>query len=193
MCGLLLGMESPLIAIQLLWINLVTDSLPAIALGLEPMETGIMNRKPENSKKGLFADGLWSKIFVEGCMIGMLTLLSFTIGNKFYGLEVGRAMAFVSLSMLELIHSFNIKSEESIFKVGILENPYLIGAFILGAVLQIGVVSIAPIAKIFDCTPLNSIQWLWVIGISICPIFIMELQKKINEIKFGKRVYSFQK
>lgn len=186
-------MESPLLALHLLWINLVTDSLPAIALGLEPMEEGIMNRKPENSKKSLFADGLWGKIFVEGTMIGMLTLLAFTIGNKFYGLAVGRAMAFVSLSMLELVHSFNIKSEESIFKMGILENPYLLGAFLLGAILQIGVVSITPIAKIFDCVPLNSLQWLIVAGISICPIAIMELQKKINEIKFGKRVYSFQK
>lgn len=152
-----------------------------------------MNRKPQNSKKGLFADGLWGKIFVEGCMIGMLTLLSFTIGNKFYGLEVGRAMAFVSLSLLELSHSFNIKTDDSIFKIGIFDNKYLIGAFILGAVLQIAVVSIAPIASIFSCVPLNGTQWLWVLGISICPIIIMEIQKKINELKFGKRVYSFQR
>ena len=115
--GLVLGLKSPLLAIQLLWINLVTDSLPAIALGLEKPDANIMNRKPISSKKGLFADGLWSKIFVEGTMIGMLTLFAFSIGNKLYSLEVGRTMAFVSLGMLELVHSFNIKSEESIFKV----------------------------------------------------------------------------
>lgn len=188
-----MGLDTPLLAIQLLWINLVTDSLPAIALGLEPEEKGIMNRKPESSKKGLFADGLWGKIFVEGCMIGMLTLLSFTIGNKFYGLEVGRAMAFVSLSMLELVHCFNIKSEDSILNASFFDNKYLLGAFVVGAILQIAVVSIKQVSDIFSCAPLNATQWLIVLSISICPIIIMEVQKKINEIKFGKRVYSFQK
>ena len=115
--GLLLGLKSPLLAIQLLWINLVTDSLPAIALGLEPEDKDIMNRKPRDSKKGIFADGLWSKIFLEGTMLGMLTLFAFSVGNKLYGIEVARTMAFVALGMLELVHSFNIKSEESIFKV----------------------------------------------------------------------------
>ncbi len=114
--GLVLGLKSPLLAIQLLWINLVTDSLPAIALGLEPVDKDIMNKKPRDSKKSLFADGLWSKIFIEGTMIGMLTLLAFSLGNNLYGVEVGRTMAFVSLGMLELVHCFNIKSEESIFK-----------------------------------------------------------------------------
>ena len=118
--GLLLGLKSPLLAIHLLWINLVTDSLPAIALGLEPPDKEIMNRKPQNSKKGIFADGLWGKIFVEGAMIGMLNLVAFTIGNSFYGLEIGRTMAFVSLGLLELVHCFNIKSEQSIFKARII-------------------------------------------------------------------------
>ena len=110
--GLLLGWESPLLAIQLLWINLVTDSLPAIALGMEPMEKNIMNRKPINQKKGLFADGLWGKIFVEGTMIGVLTLLAFSIGNNLYGLTVARTMAFTSLSILELVHSINVRTDE---------------------------------------------------------------------------------
>ena len=118
--GLVLGFKSPLLAIQLLWVNLVTDSLPAIALGLEPAEKDIMNRKPVNSRKGLFADGLWSKIITEGILIGALTLVAFSIGNKWYGLEVGRTMAFVAIGVLELVHSFNIKSDKSIFKVGLL-------------------------------------------------------------------------
>lgn len=86
--GLLLGMNSPLLAIQLLWINLVTDSIPAIALGLEPEDRDIMNRKPKEKGKGIFSDGLWGKIIVEGTMIGVITLLIFSFGNKFYGLEV---------------------------------------------------------------------------------------------------------
>lgn len=117
--GLVLGLKTPLLAIQLLWINLVTDSFPAIALGLEKPEKDIMSKKPRDAKKGIFADGLWSKIFVEGIMLGMLTLFAFSIGNYLFGLEVGRTMAFVSLGMLELIHSFNIKSEQSIFKMRI--------------------------------------------------------------------------
>ena len=191
--GLILGLKSPLLAIQLLWINLVTDSFPAIALGLEKSDANIMNRKPIDSKKGLFADGLWSKIFVEGTMLGMLTLFAFSIGNKMYSLEVGRTMAFVCLGMLELVHSFNIKSEESIFKVGIFENKYLVGAFLLGTIMQVGVVIFSPIASIFKLVPLNSIQWIYTILISLVPIVIVEIQKKWNEIKFGKIVYKSEK
>ena len=153
--GLLLGMKSPLLAIQLLWVNLVTDSLPAIALGLEPAEKDIMKRKPIDSKKGIFADGLWNKIITEGIMIGMLTLIAFSIGNKYWGLDVGRTMAFISIGILELVHSFNIKSEKSIFKTRILENKFLIGSFILGTIVQVIVVLIPDLANIFNVVKLN--------------------------------------
>ena len=176
--GLVLGLKSPLLAIQLLWINLVTDSLPAIALGLEPMDKEIMNKKPRDPKKGIFADGLWGKIFTEGIMLGMLTLFAFSLGNKMFGLEVGRTMAFVSLGMLELVHSFNIKSEKSILKTGLFENKYLTGAFILGAILQIGVVIIPGVASYFKLVPLTMTQWFYTAGISILPIIIIEIQKK---------------
>ena len=187
--GLILGLKAPLLAIQLLWINLVTDSLPAISLGLEPPEEDIMHRKPVNSKKGIFADGLWNKIVVEGIMIGMLTLVAFSLGNKFLGLEVGRTMAFFSMGLLELVHSFNIKSEQSIFKIGILENKFLIGSFILGTIVQISVVLIPALAKIFQLVSLNQIQWMITIIISLLPIPIMELQKKLNEVRFGRTIY----
>ena len=187
--GLVLGLKSPLLAIQLLWINLVTDSLPAIAIGLEPPEKDIMKRPPVDSRKGIFADGLWNKIIVEGIMLGMLTLIAFSIGNKYYGLEVGRTMAFIALGMLELVHSFNIKSEQSIFKIGILENKYLIGSFILGTIVQTIVVIIPQLAKIFKLIPLNQTQWLITIAISLLPIPIMELQKRVNKIKLGKIIY----
>ena len=187
--GLVLGLKSPLLAIQLLWINLVTDSFPAIAIGLEPPEKDIMTRKPVDSKKGIFTDGLWNKIIIEGIMLGMLTLVAFSIGNKYYGLEVGRTMAFVALGVLELIHSFNIKSDESIFKVGIFENKFLIGSFILGVFIQTIVVLVPTFANVFDLVSLNITQWLIVGIISILPIPIMESQKKINEVKFGKVIY----
>lgn len=187
--GLVLGLKSPLLAIQLLWINLVTDSLPAIAIGLEPPDKEIMNRKPISSRKGIFADGLWNKIVVEGIMIGMLTLVAFSLGNKFFGLEVGRTMAFLSMGLLELVHSFNIKSEQSIFKIGIFENKFLIGSFIVGTLIQISVVLVPSLAEIFKLIPLNQTQWMITIFISFLPISIMELQKKLNEVKYGKRVY----
>ena len=190
--GLLLGVKSPLLAIQLLWVNLVTDSLPAIALGLEPPEKNIMNRPPRDSRKSIFADGLMGKIVVEGFMIGMFTILAFFIGNKYYGIEVARTMAFISLGMLELIHSFNVKSEESIFKVGLFENKYLLGAFVLGTVLQLGIVFVPSLAEIFKLTQLNSTQWLITLAISIAPIIIVEVQKKFNELKFGKVVYDYK-
>ena len=187
--GLVLGLKSPLLAIQLLWINLVTDSLPAIAIGLEPPEKDIMQRKPQDSKKGIFSDGLWNKIIVEGIMLGMLTLVAFSIGNKYYGIEVARTMAFVSIGLLELVHSFNIKSEKSIFKVGIFENKFLIGSFILGVFVQTIVLFIPSLAEIFQLVQLNKTQWIITLAISILPIPIMELQKKVDEIKIGKVIY----
>ena len=190
--GLLLGLESPLLAIQLLWINLVTDSIPAIALGLERPEIDIMDKKPKNPKKGIFSDGLWGNIFVEGMMIGILTLLAFSIGNNKYGLEIARTMAFVCLGMLELVHSFNIKSDKSIFKVGIFENRFLIGAFLLGTILQCGIVFVPMFTKIFKLAQLNIIQWVYCITISILPVFIIECQKKFNEIKFGRTIYEYK-
>ena len=188
--GLLLGIKSPLLAIQLLWVNLVTDSLPAIALGLEKPEQNIMSRPPRNPKKSIFADGLWGKIISEGIMIGLLTLLAFSIGNKLYSVEVGRTMAFLSIGILELVHSFNIKSDESIFKNGILENKYLIGAFILGVLLQVIVVVVKPLAEIFSLVELNSTQWLFTLIISISPLILVELQKAVNSYKFGRIIYA---
>ena len=197
--GLVLGLKSPLLAIQLLWINLVTDSLPAIALGLEKPEKDIMQRKPVDSKKGIFADGLWNKIIVEGIMIGVLTLVAFSIGNKYYGLEAGRTMAFLSIGVLELIHSFNVKNEKSIFEAGLFENKYLVGSFVLGIFIQAIVVVVPTFAKVFEVVPLNLTQWIITVAISILPVPVIELQKKLDfknktvEKKEEKKSFSFAK
>ena len=182
--GLILGLDNPLLAIQLLWINLVTDSFPAIALGLEKEETNIMRKKPRNSRESIFADGLWSKIITEGIMIGVLTLIAFTLGKNLYGLQVGRTMAFACMGLLELVHSFNIKSEESIFKTGILENKYLVGSFFLGILLQSVVIQIPVISNIFELIPLNKISFV--------PIIVMEIQKLINKEKNKKNENNIQ-
>ena len=187
--GLLLGMKSPLLAIQLLWVNLVTDSLPAIALGLELPEKDIMERKPRDPRKSIFADGLFGKIITEGLMIGMFTIIAFSIGNKYYGLEVGRTMAFISLGMLELIHSFNIKSEGTIFTKKLFDNKYLIGAFILGTILQVEIVFVPVLADLFKLEKLNLVQWGITIIISVMPIIIMEIQKKFDKLKLEKTIF----
>ena len=194
--GLLLGIKSPLLAIQLLWINLVTDSLPAIAIGLEKPEKDIMQRKPIDSKKGIFANGLWNKIILEGTMIGVLTLVAFSIGNKYYTLEVARTMAFLAIGFLELIHSINVKNEKSIFESGLFENKYLVGSFILGIFIQTIVVIVPAFANVFEVVPLNLTQWIITIAISIFPIPVIELQKKIdskNEVNQEKRYFHYQK
>ena len=98
-------------------------------------------------------------------------------------------MAFVCLSLLELIHSFNIRSEKSIFKIGLLSNVYLVGAVAIGILMQLTVVLVPALAKIFSVVLLNRVQWIYVSVICILPIIVMEAQKKLNEIKFGKILY----
>ena len=139
-----------------------------------------MQRKPVDSKKGIFADGLWNKIIVEGIMIGVLTLVAFSIGNKYYGLEVGRTMAFLSIGFLELIHSFNVKNERSIFEAGLFENKYLVGSFVLGIFIQTIVVVIPAFANVFEVVHLNLTQWIITVAISILPVPVIELQKKLD-------------
>ena len=184
--GLILGLKTPLLAIQLLWINMVTDSFPAIALGLEQPEKEIMNRPPNKSNQGIFSDGLWSKIIIEGIMIGMLTIVTFSIGIKYYGIEVARTMTFFALGTLELIHSFNIKSEQSILENSILENKYLVMSLIAGIIMQVVVIIIPQLAKIFELTTLTMQQWIITAVISILPIPIIEIQKSINKINEEK-------
>ena len=189
--GLLLGLETPLLAIHLLWINLVTDSFPAIGLGMEGADKNIMHKRPKNPKKGLFSDGLWRKIFFEGTMIGLLTLFAFNLGTNLYSLEVGRTMAFISLSLLELVHSLNVRSEDtSILEIGFFKNKWLLLAFLVGLILQIIVVITPQIASIFNVVPLNNSQWFITGMISILPLIIMEIKKKMHEMIFGKRVYN---
>lgn len=120
-------------------------------------------------------------------MLGILTLVAFYIGYSKFGLEVGRTMAFVSLGMLELVHVFNLRTEESIFKIDLFSNKYLIGSFLLGLILQISVVIIPQFATIFEVQNLTKEQWLYTAIISIMPIVIMEFQKWCNGVMYPER------
>ena len=183
LCAFLCRLPSPLLAIQLLWVNLVTDSLPALALGVEPSDPDIM-KKPSDTKKSIFSGGAGRNIIIEGCFIGALAFLAFTIGRVFFDTSnepvIGRTMTFAVLSISQLVHSFNLKSEHSIFKTGILGNTKLIFAFIIGLVMQISVISIPFLAEIFKAVPLNSLQWLIVALLSIVPLFVVEIEKRFS-------------
>ncbi len=184
--GMLFGWDPPLIAIQLLWVNLVTDSLPAIALGLDPVDKKIMERKPRDPKKSLFADGLWATICVEGGMIGGLALLAFSLGfnvmsaNNIY---VARTMAFCVLSVSQLFHAFNMRSDYSVLNYRFTENKVLVFSLILGILMQFFVVSVPSFAVIFKVCPLTFAQWTAVGILSVMPLFVVELQKMLT----GKR------
>lgn len=179
--GIMFGWSSPLTAIQLLWVNLVTDSLPAIALGLDAPEKDIMEKKPRSPKKGLFADGLWAAIIFEGLMIGALSLLAFSIGANVLGdLILGRTLAFAVLSISQLVHAFNMRSEHSVFKAGIFKNRYLVLALITGLILEVSVISIPPLSAIFGVVPLGFAGWSVVAVLSLMPLVIVELQKLVT-------------
>ena len=184
----LLGIPTPLLPIQLLWVNLVTDSLPALALGVDSNSDDIMNEKPINSKRSIFSGGLGIEIALEGMLIGGLALLAYTIGRLFFDLSydepyIGRTMAFCVLSLSQLVHAFNTRSEHSIFKIGLFSNKYLVFASIICAVLQISVVCIAPVAAIFKVVSLNLLQWAIVAGLAFIPMVVVEISKLFTNNK----------
>ena len=181
--GMIFGWDPPLIAIQLLWVNLVTDSLPAIALGLDPVDKKIMERKPRDPKKSLFADGLWATICVEGGMIGGLALLAFSLGFNVMSANdicVARTMAFCVLSISQLFHAFNMRSDDSVINYRFVENKVLVFSLILGILMQFFVVSIPSFAVIFKVCALNFAQWTAVGILSVMPLFVVELQKMLS-------------
>ena len=181
--AMLLGWAAPLLPIQLLWVNLVTDSLPAIALGMEPAEENIMERPPRKNTGSLFGDGLGSRILLEGVMIGVLALLAFGIGHVYFdqenGYAVGRTMAFAVLSLSQLVHAFNMRGEGSLGKLPFCSNKWLLMAFVVGVVLQCVVIMMPPLAGIFQVVLLNGEQWLLTAALALAPLPLVELEKAI--------------
>jgi len=175
--GILLGFPTPLLAMQLLWINLVTDSLPAIALGIDPCDEDMLSRSKNTDK--LFDTGMIVSVVYEGIMIGLLGLIAFCIGFYSYGnLTVGRTMAFCVLSISQLIHAFNMRSEKSIIGRAFFRNKMLLFSFLTGVILQIAVVCLLP--DLFSVTRLDAEKWGIVALLSIVPLMVVEIQKYIN-------------
>ena len=184
----------PLLPIHILWINLVTDSLPALALAFDPANSDIMKRKPLKPGKGIFTKGMTWRILYQGVMIGLLTLAAFIIGlatttEPIEGLsleaskiEVGQTMAFIVLALSELVHVFNIRNnKESIFKTKIFNNSKLILAILVSAALMFVIIFIPALGKIFSIPPqlpLGNI--LEIVGLILAPIVIVEIFKLLR-------------
>ncbi|MDI6603587.1 MAG: calcium-translocating P-type ATPase, SERCA-type [Thermoanaerobacteraceae bacterium] len=171
----ILGMPLPLKPIHILWVNLITDSLPALALGLEPAEKDIMLKKPRRKEEGIFSEGLAIRIPLEGIMIGAVSFLAFIIGLN-ESLSNGRTMAFVVLTMSQLVQAMNVRSNKSIFKIGIFKNKYMIFAFTISLILQL-IVVMTPLNTIFEVKNVNIYDWDIIIALSLAPLIIMEIVK----------------
>ena len=184
-----------LLPIHILWINLVTDSLPALALAFDPANKGIMERKPSKAGKSVFTKGMTWRVIYQGAMIGLLTLSAFAIGlattkEPINGLtldeskiEVGQTMAFVTLALSELVHVFNVRdNKNSIFKTGIFNNMKLMGAIIVSALLVFVILAVPQLRTIFSIPVLPTQNIVELICLILAPIVIVEIFKllKIN-------------
>ena len=154
-------LPNPLTPIQILFVNLATDGLPAIALGVDPADKDIMMQQPREKSEGIFARGLWSKIVVRGCLIGICTLLSFMTG-RLYGMDLAtcRTLALITLVMSQLLHVFECRSERhSIFEIKVFSNPYLVGAVAVSMLMVCAILYVPFLSGIFNTVPLKLGQW----------------------------------
>ncbi|WP_273125465.1 calcium-translocating P-type ATPase, SERCA-type [Bacillus weihaiensis] len=173
--AMILALPLPLVPIQILWVNLVTDGLPAMALGLDQPEGDLMKRKPRHPKEGVFARGLGWKVISRGFLIGLATLAAFMI--VYYrnpdDLAYAQTIAFATLVMAQLIHVFDCRSEKSIFDRNPFENIYLIGAVISSILLMLIVIYCPPLQPIFHTIPILMRDWLLILGMSAIPTFLL--------------------
>lgn len=174
---------SCLLSMQLLWINLVTDSLPAIALGMEPVEADVMDHKPKPKDESLFAHGLGVRIVLQGLMFGILALIAYVIGENTTGtVEGGQTLTFMVLALSQVIQSFNMRSEHSLFKIGVFTNPALNKAALV-SLLLIALVLFTPVSTLFGMVYLPASTYLIGLLLSLVPILVMELSKAFGLIK----------
>lgn len=154
-------LPNPLTPIQILFVNLATDGLPAIALGVDPADKDIMMQQPREKGESIFARGLWSKILVRGCLIGICTLMAFMTG-RLYGMDLAtcRTLALTTLVMSQLLHVFECRSERhSIFEIKLFTNPYLVGAVLVSIIMVCGILYIPFLADVFNTVALDIGQW----------------------------------
>ncbi|MGB4304078.1 MAG: cation-translocating P-type ATPase, partial [Syntrophomonadaceae bacterium] len=182
--AMLIWQTSPLLAVHLLWINLVTDSLPAIALGIEPVEKDVMQRHPKPKEESIFAHGYGLRIILLGVMFAILTLIGFLIAWKSTGdIAAGRTMAFIVLAVSQIVHSFNMRSDQSLFKIGIFSNKYLNGAALGSLALMALVVFVPPVTKAFGLSQLTGEMYLIALALALVPVLVLEMAKATGIVR----------
>ena len=182
--AMLLWHESPLLSMQLLWINLVTDSLPAIALGMEPVESDVMNRKPKPKNEGLFANGLGVRVVLMGAMFAALSLVAFYLGKTLGGSSAfGQTMAFIVLSLTQVLHAFHMRSDKSLFKIGLFGNTKLNWAALASFLLVVFILFTPGVMTAFGLVYLPAKLYLMALGLILTPSVIMEFCKLTGLIK----------
>ena len=177
--AILLNWDTPLLPIHILWVNLITDSFPALSLGIDPLDEDVMNEAPRNPEESLFS-GHMNYLFFNGLIIGFLTLSAFRIGEKLYpnSLVHAQTIAFLVLSISQLFFSLNMRStRKSIFKLGFFKNKYLIASIILGILLQLIIIFVPFLSSIFKVYSLNFKDLSIVFLISLIPLVLNELLK----------------
>ena len=185
--AMMLWHKSPLASMQLLWINLVTDSMPAIALGMEAVEKDIMDVNPKPKNEGLFAHGYGVRIVMQGVMFGILSLVAFYLGVKYTGSDNGgRTMAFIVLALSQIVQSYNMRSEHSLFTIGMFTNKRLNVAALTSLILVLAVV-FTPIAGAFELIKLPATLYIVAFILVLIPLPVMELAKAIGLIKARHR------
>jgi len=181
--AMILWHKTPLLSMQLLWINLVTDSLPAIALGMEDVEADVMEKKPRPKNEGIFAGGLGIRIVLQGIMFAILSLLAFRIGENVTGeLAGGQTMAFMVLALSQTVQAFNMRSDRSLFKIGPFSNKKL-NLAVLGSVVMMLLVLFTPLRVAFGLIKLPVKLYLIALGLIFVPLVVMEISKAISSIK----------
>lgn len=184
--AMLLWHKTPLLSMQLLWINLVTDSLPAIALGMEAVERDIMDSRPKPKNEGIFANGLGIRVILQGAMFGALALIGFRIGETTTGtLKGGQTLAFMVLALSQVVQSYNMRSEHSLFKIGFFTNHKLNWAALV-SVLLMALVLFTPVKTAFGLVTLPVWLYLTGLGLVLVPIVIMECSKALGFIRHHK-------
>ena len=182
--AMILWHKAPLLSMQLLWINLVTDGLPAVALGVEPVEDDVMYKKPKPKDEGIFAHGLGLRIVLQGVMIGILALAGFYLGDKMTGqLAGGQTLAFMVLALSQVVQSFNMRSEHSLFKIGPFTNSRLNGAAAVSVVLMC-LVLFTPVSRIFGLITLPGNVYLIGLGLTFVPLVVMEFSKAFGLTRY---------
>lgn len=181
--AMILWHKSPFLSMQLLWINLVTDSLPAIALGMEPVEKDVMEQKPKPKDESLFAHGFGLRIILQGIMFGILALTAFRLGeNKTGVLAGGQTLAFMVLALSQIIQAYNMRSEHSLFKTGVFGNHKLNWAALV-SVLLVAIVLFTPLSTAFGLIILPWELYLIGLGLILVPVLVMEISKACGLIK----------